>query len=294
MSEKRPTLVLTGANGFIGKHIASYFTDKGWNVIAAVRNAPIKQLQHVLYTKHDLAKSESVCLPDEVDVFIHAGYIKQSACREAFLLNKQSSLQFLKALEKTKAKKIFLSSLSADPNALSVYGKQKAAIEDLFLADNGTIIRAGLVLGDGGLFGAMRNYLKIKNKIPLFGSGEQPLQTVYIHDLVKAIDIIISKDLKGKLVVATEEPVPYIEFYKALAATVNVKPKFMKIPYWFAELGISIGNLMGRKLPVTKDNLLGLKQMKKIDSVADLKKLDLKLKDYKESFSELAAGNQRR
>ncbi len=259
--------------------------------MAIVRNVPEIHLQHVLYSKHDLAKSEPVCLPDDVDVFIHAGYIKQSNGIDAFQLNKQSSSQFLNALEKTNAKKIFLSSLSADQNALSVYGKQKAAIEALFLAANGTVIRAGLVLGDGGLFGAMRKYLKIKNKIPLFGSGEQPLQTVYIHDLVKAIDNIVSKDLKGKFVVATEEPVPYIEFYKALAATVNVKPRFMKIPYWFAELGISIGNLTGRKLPVTKDNLLGLKQMKKIDSAADLKKLDLKLKDYKESFSELATEN---
>lgn len=288
MSEKRPTLVLTGANGFIGKHIAMHFVKKGWNVIAVVRSSPEKHILHVLYTKHDLSKSESVCLPDEIDVFIHAGYIKQSNSLDAFQLNKQSSSQFLNAPGNKNAKqKIFLSSLSADHNALSVYGKQKAAIEDLFVAENGTIIRAGLVLGNGGLFGAMREYLKVKNKIPLFGNGEQPLQTVYIDDLVNAIDIIITKDLKGKFVIATETPVPYIEFYKALAASVNVKPRFMKIPYWFAELGIRIGKLTGKKLPVTKDNLLGLKQMKKIDSAADLEKLNLKLKDYQESFSEL-------
>ena len=288
MSEKRPTLVLTGANGFIGKHIASWFVTKGWNVIAVVRNSPEEHIRHVLYTKHDLAKSESVCLPDVIDVFIHAGYIKQANGVNAFHLNKASSSQFLNALENKNVKqKIFLSSLSADHNALSVYGKQKAAIEDLFLQEKGTVIRAGLVLGNGGLFGAMREYLKIKNKIPLFGNGEQPLQTVYIDDLIKAIDIIITKDLKGKFVIATEESVPYVEFYRELASTVNVKPRFMKIPYWFAEFGISFSKLLGRKLPVTKDNLLGLKQMKKIDSAADLKKLGLKLRDYKESFAEL-------
>ncbi|MEO5644561.1 MAG: NAD(P)-dependent oxidoreductase [Bacteroidia bacterium] len=286
MSEKRPTLVLTGANGFIGKYIAKHFVSKGWNVIALVRNSPEQHLLHVLYSKHDLASSENVCLPDEIDVFIHAGYIKQVDGINAFQLNKQSSEQFLEAAAaKNTKQKIFLSSLSADPDAQSVYGKQKAAIEELFLANDGTVIRAGLVLGDGGLFGAMRKYLKIKNKIPLFGDGHQPLQTVYIDDLVTAIDLIVTKEKKGKYVIATEETVPYIEFYRALAATVNVTPRFMKIPYWFAELGIKLGKLTGRKLPVTKDNLLGLKQMKKIDSSADLQRLGLKLRNYKESFS---------
>lgn len=291
MSEKRPTLVLTGANGFIGKHIATFFVTKGWNVVAVVRNSPEQHLLHVVYTKHDLAGSETVCLPDDIDVFIHAGYIKQTNGIDAFQLNKQSSTQFLDTLKNKNVKqKIFLSSLSADHNALSVYGKQKAAIEDLFLAENGTVIRAGLVLGDGGLFGAMREYLKINNKIPLFGTGEQPLQTVYIDDLVKAIDIIISKNLKGKFIIATEESVPYIEFYRALASTVNVTPRFMKIPYWFAEFGIAVSKFMGRRLPVTKDNLLGLKQMKKMDSSGDLKKLGIKLRGYKESFSALGKG----
>lgn len=286
MSEKRPTLVLTGANGFIGKHIAKAFVAKGWNVIAVVRNAPEKHLLHVLYCKHDLKRSEAVCLPDDIDVFIHAGYIKQEPGIDAFQLNKASSSQFLNALEgKNVKQKIFLSSLSADHHALSVYGKQKAAIEDLFLAEGGTIIRAGLVLGDGGLFGAMREYLKIKNKIPLFGDGRQPLQTVYIDDLVKAIEVIVEKDLKGKFVVATEEAVPYEEFYKALAGTVNAVPRFLKIPYWLASFGITMARFTGRKVPVTKDNLSGLKQMKKIDSAADLKKLGLKLRNYKESFS---------
>jgi nucleoside-diphosphate-sugar epimerase len=286
VSEKRPTLVLTGATGFIGKNIAKAFAGKGWNVVAVVRNSPGKHLRNVLYTKHNLENPEAVCLPDDIDVFIHAAYVKQAPGVDAFLLNKISSSQFLHALEgKNVKQKIFLSSLSADHHALSVYGKQKAAIEDLFLAEDGTIIRAGLVLGDGGLFGAMREYLKIKNKIPLFGDGKQPLQTVYIDDLVKAIELIIEKELKGKYVVATEEPVPYEEFYEALAATVNTIPRFMKIPYWMASAGITMARFTGRKVPVTKDNLLGLQQMKKIDSAADLQKLGLKLRDYKESFS---------
>src|SRR5882762_4196111 len=111
MSEKKPTLVLTGATGFIGKHIASYFVERGWHVIALVRNVPaiakfidhnsptwnifsVSQNTHatnVLYQKYDLASGEIVDLPDDIAAFIHAGYIKQENINDAFSLNKKAA-----------------------------------------------------------------------------------------------------------------------------------------------------------------------------------------------------------
>lgn len=288
MSEKRPTLVLTGATGFIGKHLADYFLAHNWTVVALVRIAPEKHSRNILYTKYDLASGEPVHLPDEIDAFIHAGYIKQTNGIDAFELNTKSTTHLLETLRKKNVtSKIFLSSLSADENASSVYGRQKAAIEELFLSEKGTVIRAGLVLGNGGLFGAMKNYLKQKSLIPLFGSGAQPLQTVYIDDLVSSIAEIISRNLKGKLVVAVDEPVAYRTFYTELAKSLGAEAKFKRFPYWFAGLAISIATMLKMKLPITKDNLLGLQQMKHIPSAGDLKKIGVKLRDYKESFSNL-------
>jgi NADH dehydrogenase len=288
VSENRPTLVITGVTGFIGKHIAAYFVARDWHVIGIVRNVPLKHEKNILYFNHDLVSTECISLPDDIDVFIHAGFIKQEDGIDAFELNKKGAENLLDSLSKKNVgSKIFLSSLSADANAASVYGRQKAAIEDLFLKANGTIIRAGLVLGDGGLFGAMRKYLKTNNKIPLFGDGNQPLQTVFIDDLVLAIDKIISKKLFGKFVVACDEVVAYREFYKELAKSLGVKPRFIRMPYWFAALGIKMAQRFGKKIPIAKDNLLGLQQMKKLHSVEDLKKIGVNLIDYKESFSKL-------
>ncbi|HET6991399.1 MAG TPA: hypothetical protein VFJ43_08755, partial [Bacteroidia bacterium] len=227
-------------------------------------------------------------LPDDVDAFIHTAYIKQGNANDAFTLNKNAAEKLLESLSRINVgAKLFLSSLSADVNAASVYGRQKAAIEELFLKEKGTVIRAGLVLGDGGLFRSMKEYLKTKNRIPLFGSGTQPLQTVFIDDLVLSIEQLIIRQLTGKFIVACDEAVPYREFYDALAKSVGVEPKFVRAPYWFAAWGITMANLFGKKLPVTKDNLLGLKLMKRIPSADDLKKIGVKLIDYKASFSKL-------
>ena len=67
----------------------------------------------------------------------------------------------------------------------------------------------------------------------------------------------------------------------------GVKPRFIRMPYWFAALGIKMAQRFGKKIPIAKDNLLGLQQMKKLHSVEDLKKIGVKLIDYKESFSKL-------
>ncbi len=290
MSEKRPTLVITGATGFIGRHIASHFVEHNWHVIALVRNSPDHHLKNILYSKFDLVTGEEAVIPDTVDVFIHAAYIRNENGVDAFDMNVRGATQLLQTFKGKNVKQnLFISSLSADKNALSVYGRQKAAIEDLFLKENGTVVRAGLVLGDGGLFDSMRKYLSRKKNIPLFGTGKQPLQTVYIDDLVAGIFQIVDKNHTGIYVVATDEPVPFKQFYSDLAKTLGIKPTFIRAPFWLAGMAIGIGNLFGMKLPVTKDNLLGLKQMKQIPSSADLKKIGIELRNHKEGFSELTS-----
>lgn len=282
---RRPTLLLTGVTGFIGSHIAVRFVALNWNVIALVRTMPEKIIPGVLYFKHDFTAAETLALPDEIDAFIHAAYVKQEKHNDAFAQNLSGSEKLLRALEyKNVKQQIFLSSLSADEQALSVYGRQKAAIEKLFLEKNGTVIRAGLVLGDGGLFASMRKYLEKKNLIPLFGKGDQPVQFVHVDDLVMSIEKIITADLHGRFVVASDAPVPYREFYATLCNAIGVKPRFVRLPFGMAKMMIAAAASLGVTLPVTKDNLLGLQQMKRIPSASDLQRIGITLRSLRESF----------
>ena len=102
MSENRPTLVITGVTGFIGKHIAAYFVARDWHVIGIVRNVPLKHEKNILYFNHDLVSTECISLPDDIDVFIHAGFIKQEDGIDAFELNKKGAENLLDSLSKKK------------------------------------------------------------------------------------------------------------------------------------------------------------------------------------------------
>lgn len=287
-----PTLLLTGATGFIGSHIAAHFSGLGWKIVALSRKIPENRISDSIEWKiFDLAQQDLPELPERIDAFIHAGYIAQGKNNDALSENSRSALALLKALENKKTEhRIFISSLSADEQAPSVYGRQKAAIEKLFIRSGGTAVRAGLVLGQGGLFASMRNYLSSKKLIPLFGNGLQPIQFIYVRDLVDFLDAVMEKKLKGLLVAASDEPVPYRSFYEKLCQSLGTEPRFIRVPYWLAGMMIGFAGTTGMKLPVTKDNLLGLKNMKHIPAEADCAKAGIALMELDEALKRISAG----
>lgn len=85
------------------------------------------------YIKYDLVSEIDVSLPDQFDAFIHAGYLKQENGNDAFALNVNAVEKLLKGLSnKQVGAKLFLSSLSADQNAASLYGRQKWLLKNYF------------------------------------------------------------------------------------------------------------------------------------------------------------------
>ncbi len=283
------TLLISGASGFIGSVLVRHFSDKGWKLVSLTRR-PGGSLPHgITQQEFDLRHAK---LPerlfDGIEVFIHAAYAKQEVGVDAFHTNVDSARKLLAAAECSGVRqRIFFSSLSALPYAASEYGKQKYAIEKLFGAAHGAVVRPGLVLGNGGLFAAMLEHLRLRHTVPLIGGGCQPLQTVFIDDLVAAVDRIVADNLEGVYTVAEPEPVAYATFFSELCKTLGVEARFLHIPYFAASLAIAAAKLLGKNLPVNRDTLLGLKSMIAQDSRRDLEKLGIHLRTWKESLQTL-------
>ena len=77
------------------------------------------------------------------------------------------------------------------------------------------------------------------------------------------------------------------EFSAAVAEKAGKKPLFISIPYWMVGMGIGAIELLHLPFPVSKENLLGLKQLQSEDTGEDLSKLGITLLDLKESLAKL-------
>ncbi len=279
-----PIVVITGANGFLGSNLVKYFSRKDWKVRALVHNEPKEKLQGVEYFSHNLSLNPEQKYFEGADYFIHCAYAKNSVD-----ININGTTSLLEMSRKSGVKKnIFISSISSNEKALSIYLKQKWACEKLFNQPNDLVIRPGLILGNGGLFGQMRDYLKKKSLIPIISGGQQSMQTIWIEDLAQAIDNCIDKNISGLLTIASPEKLTYKQFYTNLCATLNTKPAFVSVPFGLQYFLLSLTETIGIKLAISRENLLGLKQLKYVDTTENLKEIGISLKECQESLKTLA------
>jgi uncharacterized protein YbjT (DUF2867 family) len=156
-------------------------------------------------------------------------------------------------------RQLFFSSYSSGEHASSTYGRTKFAIEKAIEHIPGVVIvRPGLVLGNGGLYGRIRKWARVLPIVPLPDGG---------RGAVPVIDIEKLCDLSLNLALSSVEPTHANLFEVELkslrqlvleaAAQCQRKPWILPIPArWLTGLLVLAARLHIR-LPVNADNLAG-------------------------------------
>ncbi len=279
------TVAITGATGFLGSELVSYLHAKGWNVIGLVRNPP-ENTEYASYRSYDITKPVESSALRGVDYVIHTAYVKHGRqTPNAYDINIEGAEDLVGVCKRQSVRNaIFISSMSAHKNAISEYGKQKSAIENIFLSAGYVALRPGLILGNGGLVKSMAIFMKSKHVVPIIDGGKQPLQTIAVYDLVRCIEKSLTDDISGVLTVATPTTYTYREFYKALARKLNTRVVFIHIPYRLLMLVFRILSLFRVSVEIGEDNLKGLRKLQSTNTSKDLKTLGIKLDDMETSL----------
>ncbi len=286
---KSKTIIITGANGFIGNSLSEFYSEAGWTVRKLQRTLPENRNTKFSYFKYSLDEPLDETAFLNADALIHCAVQHYSSKnKNSDQINKVGTKAIFEMCRKHSIQMIFLSTLSAHPRAESHYGKNKLELESIFDLQKDTVLRLGLVLGAGGLFGNLSGFISKSKFIPLL-AGEKKIQTLAIQDLCLTTKKIIEGSISGKFNLADPEAHTLRNMYELISNSIGVKSVFVPLPLWFAQLISSIGEGLGLTLPISSESVLGLKHLEVFETKKDLVLLGITLKGMKQSIEELHA-----
>ncbi len=268
-------VLITGANGFIARHLAPVLKAASLRVVGVSRSgAPIDGFDAVY--RGSLGDSlEPVFANETIHTVVHCA---NHEGRDAFEVNVRGTRAWLEtARAHGAALQIFLSSLSAREDAGSDYGLAKYVLEQDFVGDNQVVFRLGIVVGDGGMFGRIKKALERFPLVPLLDNGRTRVYVLGIGFLSQVIRNCIEnnqEELRGR-VWKIQQPTAYTlrELMSAVRKQFGHSCWFIPVPSLPLLWAVSaIERFPFVKLPVSSTNLKGLRRNDQLESHSDFER----------------------
>ena len=225
-------VLITGASGFIARHLAPTLAEAGIAVAGTSRSATVPLGFERVYACK-LGDSLADVLRDErPDAIIHAALDPDP---HGYALNVTGTGRWIEeAAAAGVGLQIFLSSLSAVPDAPSDYGRAKFDLEREFRAIDGVVYRMGVVVGPGGMFERLVASTQRFPVVPLLDGGQQLIYVLGIDFLCAALRECLALDgagLRGRAW-NMQQPEPYTlrQVVEAINQSYGFRRLFVPIP----------------------------------------------------------------
>lgn len=198
-------ILLTGANGFIGRYLMAGLEAAGHTVVPAVRDAAVLNRPDLAALAIDFNRDTSVEVwrgrLQGIDAVINcAGVLQSTAGQSAEAIHAAAPIALFEAARAAGIRRVIqISAISAEPDASTEYAETKLAA-DRHLAKmdlDWVIVRPSLVVAQGAYGGTalMRALAALPLAIPIVGDGSQRFQPVRMEDLVRFV-VSLTTDLR--------------------------------------------------------------------------------------------------
>jgi len=211
-------IFITGIGGFLGGALAGHWKARGHEVRGSRRS------------EMQLGGPFDASIFAGVDAVIHCAHDFTAGARSK---NVEGTRAWFEAAEAQGARlQVLLSSYSARADADSEYGQTKFEMERMFQ----TVLRPGLVMGDGGLYRKQRAALRRMPVVPVIWDGLQPTAVIGLEDFLAAATRVVEEERTGAFNLFYEKQVSYRELVRAMKA--GQRTIFVAIPAGLA-LGLA-------------------------------------------------------
>jgi uncharacterized protein YbjT (DUF2867 family) len=250
-------ILIVGASGFVGKHLATALAEAGHAIICAIRQPPPREkwarftYVQVDYTC-DITVNDWKGMLSNVDVAINAVGIIREHGRQSFeALHERGPKALFTACTEANIQVIQISALGADNAATSRYHLSKKAADDYLLSitSKAVIVQPSLIYGPGGTSAGLFNLLASLPAIPLPGAGDQKIQPIHISDLIQAIEALINNTqyFGRRVCLVGPKPLTLQRYLEELRHMMGLGPgRFIHIPTQWIECAARMGKWLKR------------------------------------------------
>ncbi len=284
MKDGKPIVLVTGANGFVGRHLTPVLESGGWIVRRAIRTPTggpneirIDSIGPATDWKDALVGVDAIV---HLAAHVHAPY-EEHMFELYHVVNTEGTLNLARCAANAGVRQfVFVSTIlvngrSSDgrapfserdiPTPYGVYGRSKAAAETGLkaIAQNGgmsvTVIRPPLVYGAGAKGNFRRLAYAVERGIPLpFGSIDNRRAFVAVENLTGFILERLSHPARAfdVFLVADDEAVSTPEFIRQIARAAGTSARLFAVP---ASVLTALFKISGR--PEAIDSVIGSLQI---------------------------------
>jgi uncharacterized protein YbjT (DUF2867 family) len=201
-------VLLTGANGFIGRYLLAGLEAVGHDVVAAVRDPEALRRPDLETLPIDFNRDTDAAVWANrlagFDAVINcAGILQASPGQSVQAIHAAAPIALFEGAKAAGVRRVIqISAISAKPGAETEYAETKlAADEHLKHMDlDWVIVRPSLVYAAGAFGGTalMRALAALPFRIPLVGAGEQRFQPIHMSDVVACVvSLVATSDSRG-------------------------------------------------------------------------------------------------
>jgi nucleoside-diphosphate-sugar epimerase len=294
-------ILITGATGFIGSHIAEAAAKAGHQLVLCARNPAIAKLSfpHAELKQVDFSRENETSLwlqrTKNIDIVINTvGIIREHGKQTFSPLHRDTPIALFRACVTSQVKRVIqISALGADESAISHYHLSKRAADTVLssLPLDWAILMPSIVYGSNAKSMALFKALSSLPLIPLVESGEQPVQPLHISDLVTAVMHCIESDqpICKRIELVGPEPITMRELHCQLRNWLGYAPaKFVTLPFSVALRFARWGGLLGCT-PVDDEAMRMLRRGNTGDVTGYIDAFGNRPKTFNQALSELPA-----
>ena len=284
--DSKATVLVTGSDGFIGRHLVPYLAAVGHKVIAASRSVVIEGPNIRAARLPDLSQRFNwESLLRGCDAVVHLAGIAHTFAEDELYdrINHQATAALARAANASGVHLVFISSIAAQsgsfsdeelteddpPRPINAYGRSKLAAEQAIRAAGGsfTILRPVVIYGEGekGNLATIRKISLLPVPLP-FGGLKARRSVLSVQNLNAAITTAMT-DPRARgdtFIVADPVPITVADLIARYRAGFGRPPRLFSIPQALLEFALktagqgAIWQRIGCPLVARPDKLLAL------------------------------------